>query len=61
MDPMQRLERMIKLLVAMITLAALALVGLRVMASKSLRIDPKAECLAAGRQYVDSTKVCKPR
>lgn len=61
MDPMQRLERMIKVLVAMITLAALALVGLRVVASKSLRVDPKAECLRAGRVYVDSLRVCKPK
>ena len=61
MDPMQRLDRAIKVLVAMITLAALALVGLRIMASKSLRIDPKAECTAAGRVYVDSTKTCRPR
>ena len=32
MDPLQRLDRAIKLLVAMITLAAVALIVLRIMA-----------------------------
>jgi hypothetical protein len=61
MDPLQRLDRAIKVLVAVITLAALALVGLRVMAGKTLRVNPKADCEAAGRQYDASRKVCLPR
>jgi hypothetical protein len=61
MDAMQRLDRAIKMLVVIITLAALALVGVRVMASKSLRVDPRAECLTAGRQWNAATRVCLPR
>ncbi len=61
MDPLQRLDRGIKVMVAIITLAAMALVGLRVMAAKTLRVNPRQECEAAGRQYDASRNVCLPR
>jgi hypothetical protein len=60
MDPMQKLDRAIKILVAMITLAALALVGLRVVASRSLRPDPQRECEAVGRTFDTARQVCLP-
>ena len=61
MDPMQRLDRAIKVLIAVITLAALALIGMRVVAGKTLRVDPKRDCEAAGRQYDASRNLCLPR
>jgi hypothetical protein len=60
MDAMQRLDRMIKLMVALITLGALALIGLRIVGSRSLRIDPRRECEAAGRRYDAQRHICLP-
>lgn len=60
MEPMQRLDRMIKLLVAMITLGAVALIGQRIIGSRSLRIDPRKECEAAGRRFDATRHICLP-
>ncbi len=62
MDPMQRLERTIKVIVAMISLVGLSFIGLRIYASRS-RIglpDPPRECAAAGRIYDSTTRTCLP-
>lgn len=61
MDPLQKLDRGIKILVAMITLAAAALIGLRVVASRSLRVSPKQECEAVGRTFDTQRHICLPR
>lgn len=63
LDPMQRLERSIKVIVAMISLVGLTFIGLRVMASRaSLHLpNPKQECEAAGRTYDASRATCLPR
>ncbi|HYW51874.1 MAG TPA: hypothetical protein VE861_14760 [Gemmatimonadaceae bacterium] len=62
-DPMQRLERTIKIIVAMISLVGLTFIGLRVMASRSsLHLpDPKRECEAVGRTYDSARATCLPR
>ncbi|MES3035681.1 MAG: hypothetical protein V4813_16885 [Gemmatimonadota bacterium] len=62
MEPMQRLERTIKVIVAMISLVGLSFIGLRVYASRS-RIglpDPPRECAAVGRTYDSTTRTCLP-
>lgn len=63
MDPMQRLERTIKIIVAMISLVGLSFIGLRVMASRaSLHLpNPQKECAAAGRVYDTQRQLCLPR
>jgi hypothetical protein len=61
MDPMQKLDRAIKILVAMISLAAVALIGLRFVASRSLHVNPKRECEAVGRTFDTTRHVCLPR
>ena len=62
-DPLQRLERGIKVIVAMITLVGLSFIGLRIMASRSRLAlpDPQKECEAVGRAYDTARKVCLPR
>lgn len=62
MESMQRLERTIKVIVAMISLVGLSFIGLRVYASRS-RLglpDPPRECAAAGRIYDSTTRTCLP-
>ena len=63
LDPMQRLERGIKIIVAMISLVGLSFIGLRIMANRSsLHLpNPKKECEAAGRKFDAQRQVCKPR
>jgi hypothetical protein len=58
MDPMQKLERAIKIMVAMISLAAISFLGLRIYVGKSFRVNPKAECEAAGRVFDETRRVC---
>ncbi len=62
MDPMQRLERGIKIMVAMISLVGLSFIGLRIMASRAnLHLpNPKAECEAVGRTFDTQRQVCLP-
>lgn len=62
-DPLQRLERGIKVIVAMITLVGLSFIGLRIMASRSRLTlpNPQKECEAVGRTYDTARKVCLPR
>jgi hypothetical protein len=63
LDPMQKLERTIKIIVAMISLTGLSFIGLRVLASRS-RLglpNPKQECEAVGRTYDAARRVCLPR
>ncbi len=60
LDPMQKLERAIKIMVAMISLAGLSFIGLRVMASRSFRVDPKRECEQVGRTYDAQRRACLP-
>ena len=59
-DPLQRLDRAIKIMVAMITLAVLALVGLRMTAGRSLRVDVRRECEQSGRRFDAARRVCLP-
>jgi hypothetical protein len=62
MEPMQRLERVIKLIVAVISLVGLSFIGMRIRANSS-RIglpDPKADCAATGRGYDPTTAKCLP-
>ncbi len=63
LDPMQKLERGIKIIVAMISLVGLSFIGLRIMASRSrLQLpDPKQECEAVGRKFDVQRRVCLPR
>ena len=63
MDPMQRLERVIKIIVTMISLVGLSFIGLRIMASRaSLHLpNPKADCETAGRTFDTQRHVCLPR
>ncbi len=63
LDPMQRLERGIKIIVAMISLVGFTFIGLRIMASRSrLHLpDPKQECEAVGRKFDQQRGVCLPR
>ena len=61
-DPLQRLERTIKVIVAMISLVGLAFIGLRIYASRS-RIglpNPRKECEAVGRVYDTTRAACLP-
>ena len=63
LDPMQKLERAIRIIVAIISLVGLTFIGLRVYASRS-RIalpDPKQECEAVGRTFDSASRVCRPR
>jgi hypothetical protein len=62
-DPMQRLERGIKVIVAMITLVGLSFIGLRIMASRSRLTlpNPQKECEAVGRTFDTTRQVCLPR
>lgn len=62
-DPMQRLERGIKIIVAMISFVGLTFIGLRIMASRSsLQLpNPQKECEAAGRKFDAARKICLPR
>ena len=62
MDPLQRLERGIKIMVALISLVGLSFIGLRVMASRaSLHLpNPKAECEAAHRTFDVRRQLCRP-
>ncbi len=62
MEPMQKLERVIKLIVAVISIVGLTFIGLRINASRS-RIglpDPKKDCKAVGRGYDPSSGKCLP-
>ncbi len=61
MDGLQRLDRMIKLMIAVISLAGLTFLGLRVMAGKSFRVNVQQECAAAGRIYDVDRHTCLPR
>jgi hypothetical protein len=60
---MQKLERAIKIMVAIISLTGLSFIGLRVLASRSRLAlpNPKQECEAAGRSYDTTRRVCLPR
>jgi hypothetical protein len=61
-DPMVKLERGIKIIVAMISLVGLSFIGLRVMASRSgLHLpNPKKECEAVGRVFDAQRQTCLP-
>lgn len=63
MDPMQKLERGIKIIVAMISVVGIAFIGLRIMASRSRLTlpNPKQECEAVGRTFDTTRQVCLPR
>ena len=63
LDPMQKLERAIKIIVAIISLVGLTFIGLRVYASRSRLTlpDPKEECQAVGRTFDTASGVCRPR
>ena len=61
-DPLQRLERTIKVIVAVISLVGIAFIGLRVYASRG-RIglpDPRKDCEAVGRVYDTTRGACLP-
>jgi hypothetical protein len=60
MDPMQKLERAIKIMIAMISLAGISFLGLRIYVGKSFRVDPARDCVNAGRVYDTARKVCLP-
>ena len=61
-DPLVRLERALKFIVAMISLVGIAFIGLRVYASRS-RIglpNPQEDCAAVGRAYDTARGTCLP-
>ncbi len=61
-DPLLRLERTIKVIVAMISLVGIAFIGLRVYASRE-RIglpNPRKDCEAVGRVYDSTRATCLP-
>jgi hypothetical protein len=61
-DPLQRLERAIKVIVAVISLVGITFIGLRVYASRS-RIglpNPRKDCEAVGRVYDSTRSACLP-
>jgi hypothetical protein len=61
-DPLQRLERTIKVIVAMISLVGIAFIGLRIYASRA-RIglpNPRKDCEAVGRVYDTTRATCLP-
>lgn len=60
---MVKLERVIKIIVVVISLTGLAFIGMRVRASRSRLTlpDPKQECEAVGRTYDVARRVCLPR
>jgi hypothetical protein len=62
-DPMVKLERAIKIIVALISLTGISFIGLRILASRSRLTlpDPKQECEAVGRTYDAARRVCLPR
>jgi hypothetical protein len=61
MDGLLRFERLIKIMVAVISLVGLAFLGLRVRAGKSFRVDVQQECEAAGRVYDAAQRTCLSR
>lgn len=63
LDPMQKLERGIKMIVAIISLVGLTFIGLRVYASRSRLVlpNPSEECEAVGRTFDSARSVCLPR
>jgi hypothetical protein len=61
MDGMHKLERGIKIMVAVISLAAICFLGLRVMIGKSFNVNPQRECAMAGRTYDTTRGTCLPR
>jgi hypothetical protein len=62
MDPMHRLERMIKIMAALITLAFVSLIGARILANRSsLHLpNPKRDCEVAGRVFDTQHNTCLP-
>lgn len=61
-DPLVRLERSLKFIVAVISLVGIAFIGLRVYASRS-RLglpNPKEDCAAVGRGYDTARGTCLP-
>jgi hypothetical protein len=62
-DPLQRLERAIKVIVTVISLVGITFIGLRVYASRS-RIglpNPRKDCEAVGRVYDSTRAACLPQ
>jgi hypothetical protein len=60
MDPMHKLERAIKIMIAMISLAGLCFLGLRIYVGRSFRVDPQRDCVAAGRVFDTARGTCLP-
>jgi hypothetical protein len=60
MDPMQKLERAIKIMVALFVIVALLFVGLKFTSRRVLPNSKESmECTAAGRQWDATRKVCR--
>jgi len=60
MDAMHKLERGIRIMIAIISLAGIGFLGLRVMVGKSFRVDAAGECIAAGRTFDTQRQICLP-
>lgn len=61
MTGMQKFERVIKLIVVVISLVGIWFIYMRVRVSRSLIVDPRTECESAGRSFDPATQICRPR
>jgi len=61
MNGMQKFERVIKIMVVVISLVGIWFIYMRVRVSRSLSVDPRTQCESAGRSYDPATQGCRPR